>query len=181
MMEMSISKINAQTTGTFKDSRDGKTYKTIKIGNQIWMAENLAYKPSSGNYWSYDDDQSNVTKYGYLYDWETAKKVAPKGWHLLTRAEFLILLNNFGGEEDREAYNVLLKKGESNFNALFAGYRHHMGSYSNKERDTGLWSATESNPSLAWNCFINGNFVSKRDMRFYNHKVVGLSVRLLKD
>jgi uncharacterized protein (TIGR02145 family) len=38
---------------------------------------NLAYKPKEGNFWAFNNDSGNVTKYGYLYDWETAKKVAP--------------------------------------------------------------------------------------------------------
>ena len=51
------------------------------------MAENLAYKPEQGNFWAYGNDSNNVAKYGYLYDWETAKKVAPKGWHLPTESD----------------------------------------------------------------------------------------------
>ena len=77
----------------FTDPRDGKIYQTVTIGNQEWMAENLAYVPSSGNYWAYDNDNSNVETYGYLYDWETALVVCPAGWHLPSDDEWTELEN----------------------------------------------------------------------------------------
>jgi len=96
MFVISLSLV-AQKTGTFTDVRDGKIYKKVQIGTQVWMAENLAYKASSGC-WAYDNILTNVAKYGYLYSWETAKTACPAGWHLPSKAEWEILTDFLGGD-----------------------------------------------------------------------------------
>ena len=91
-------------TGTMTDERDGQTYKTVTIGTQTWMAENLNYNTlnSSCSY----RDTTKCSEYGRGYSWSAAKNACPSGWHLPTRDEFEILFTTIG---DQETAGALLK------------------------------------------------------------------------
>lgn len=78
---------SSETNGYFIDARDDNTYIWIKIGEQIWMSENLNYTTSDGS-WCYKNKDSNCDVYGRLYNWKTAQKVCPSGWHLPSDKDF---------------------------------------------------------------------------------------------
>lgn len=105
----------------------GRTYKTVKIGTQEWLAENLDYKfdvngsqipigqsgtPSIPSAWYCDNDEANygidgTYKCGLLYNWYAAKYLdvnksilLPEGWHVPTNDEWLTLINTIGGADN---------------------------------------------------------------------------------
>lgn len=125
----------AQETGSYKDTRDGKVYKTVKIGTQIWMAENLAYKASSGC-WAYDNNEANVADYGRLYTWEVAKKSCPTGWHLPNDEEWKVLVDLLGQSND--AGSKLKETGIEHWNKFYDIKTNEFGANPNTTNESGF-------------------------------------------
>lgn len=102
----------AQTTGTLKDLRDGHVYKTVKIGNQWWMAENLAY--DVGEECWHKGRKMDIELYGRYYYMKIALHSCPQGWHLPSVEEWSVLIENLGGEKIAGA--KLKETGNSHWN-----------------------------------------------------------------
>ena len=145
----------SEERGTFTDTRDDQIYKYVKIGNQVWMAENLNYETE--NSYCYDDDPANCEKYGRLYTWDAALNACPSGWHLPTAEEFATLISNVGGEEGAA---IMLKSttgwyedghgvDKYGFNVLPAGYRSNLGRFDIAGKYAYFWSATECTEDYA--------------------------------
>ena len=194
------------STGSMTDSRDGQTYKTMTIGTQTWMAENLNYKTDSS--FCYNNVESNCAKYGRLYTWAAAvgklesecgygktcslpsgniRGVCPSGWHLPSNAEWNTLFTAVGGQST--AGRVLKSTSgwydngngtdSFGFSALPAGYRYD-DMYYNLEGGLALfWSSSENISFSAYYMGLDFN----HDGAGLNHdrKNSRFSVRCLKD
>jgi uncharacterized protein (TIGR02145 family) len=187
---MVVGLVGASTAGELTDSRDGKKYKTVKIGNQTWMADNLNYQPSSGKSWCYENNNSNCSKYGRLYDWETAKTSCPSGWHLPSNAEWTTLVNYVGGWSTAgtklkstsgwaSSSGIPAGTDDYGFSALPGGNRDYDGSFSNAGSYGDWWTATERNSGYAYSRDV-GYDVESVSEGIYD-KSLGFSVRCLQD
>jgi len=193
----------ADSTCVFQDPRDGQSYKWVRIGEQVWMAENLRYATDTGS-WCWENDESTVADRGRLYNWETAMQVAMPGWHLPSDDEWKILERHLGLTDDQIEETGLERGGDSNtigmqlkkrgawateydgqeivitnesgFSAVPTGL-YSNGIFSH-DGYTGWWSSTPDGDK-AWIRFL-GFFANKmwRDM---NKKVFAYPVRVVED
>lgn len=194
-------------SNSFTDTRDGNIYKTVQIGKQVWMAENLKFLPSvfgpeTGSstgvyYYVYDYDGTSVSAakatnnyktYGVLYNWQAAKRACPNGWHLPSDVEWELLTDflgyNAGGklkETGTEHWNNpnYEATNESGFTALPGGGRAPDGHFDDIGYYGFWWSATEYLTNDAWarNLF----YFSSNVYRNHGDKGVGFSVRCVRD
>ncbi len=188
--------------GTLVDDVDGQTYKTVKIGDQEWMAENLRRKT---NDYCYDDDAENCTKYGRLYTWFIARSVCPNGWHLPSKKEFETLLGAVGGTENsakklksssgwdengngQDAFCFsALPAGKVYLNETYGGVVDPDKRFLEIRTSATFWSSTEDGPhdyvfdrlsnAMSFDLYSGLDFASFGS----NSKLHGRSVRCVKD
>ena len=183
--------------GKMMDPRDGKEYKTVQIGAQIWMAQNLAYDSPNIQSDCYKDSASNCEKYGRLYMWEVAN-VCPSGWHLPSKEEVESLLKSIDGDI-HHAYTALRIGGSSGLGVLLGGYYFYSDpppfsaptGHSLVEGVGVLWTSTEGgHPSVikssknqikTWAHTLALSAKKKRAVIGYLRKKSAISVRYIKD
>jgi uncharacterized protein (TIGR02145 family) len=161
----------------FLDTRDGKTYKTIKIGHQVWMAENLAFRMKLGCY-VYGNNQENVKKNGYLYEWQSAMKACPDGWSLPKRKDFDLLLFTVS-KISKKPSKEIVENGCSGFEATLSGWRDEEGYSVDLYENGNYWTASKSISGRAWLLFV-GKKGKKSYLDFAPFKI-GMSVRCIKN
>lgn len=157
----------------FIEDIEGNRYQTVKIGEQIWMRENLRVQSAPDgspiSSFAYEKDTTNVTSYGRLYTWdiamngstaENSQGICPDGWHIPSDSEFKALEMHLGMSEAEanlgntwrgEGVGTALKAGgNSGFDAVLAGRLAPSGTFSVAGRMEYLWTSTESGAENAW-------------------------------
>ena len=193
--------------GTFTDARDGETYRTVKIGGQTWMAENLRFK--ADGCFAPNNDEANVKKFGRLYTWTTTlgisedystqssandidqhnkikdkhfQGIAPEGWHIPSNQEWEALLANIDPKSDGSEFRsecIWQKPGKDTFGffALPAGYRFNNGTYHHFGRRARFWSKDEYGGLNAFRLSLTNNSVDIEGV----YRSDAISVRCVKN
>lgn len=173
----------AQTMDTMTDTRDNKVYKTVRIGTQTWMAENLNFQTLL----SYCAD---CEVYGRIYMYDEALTGCPVGWHLPSDPEWTTLIAFLGGYGD--AGGKLKETGfahwkspntgatnASGFSALPNGYRSMNGALNFERKLGSWWTSTNNSMMSAWS--VSLHYDKAIIVRKISDKPVGLSVRCIKN
>ena len=172
------------------DPRDGQIYKTVTIGSQTWMAENLNYEVANST--CYEGYVSKCYEKGRLYAWKDALESCPEGWHLPTQSDWNELFRTLGGKVsagialkstkdwqksvfDRDGKNATNASG---FSALLSGSENRNGEFS-YDGKAFFWGSDYYNDSIAY--FMGLRRDSDEAYLLGEHKDNKYSVRCLKD
>ena len=192
-----ISPLSFSCGSTVTDVRDNKSYTTILIGTQCWMAENLNYGiKNSGTAnqrdncipekYCYNDNDANCSVSGGLYQWDEMMKydnaagiqgVCPPAWHVPTETEWNVLFafyisNGFAG-------SPLKNTGYSGFNASIKGVQFKNVNWNFLDFATFFWSSNSQGPFKAW---AHGMNTYNPSVSFYpGSRSNAFSVRCIKD
>ena len=189
---------------------DGNTYTSIIINGQEWMQQNLAVTKyrngdpiptgldnttwaltSSGAYAIYNNDATNNTLYGKLYNWyavNDSRGLCPTGWHVPSDAEWTTLGTNLGGSNVAGGKMKAITgwnspntgaTNSSGFTAFPGGYRGTSGAYGSLGYDGFWWSSTEYDSNVAWNRGLYDFSYNVGRVNFF--KQYGFSVRCVRD
>ncbi|MFA6836572.1 MAG: fibrobacter succinogenes major paralogous domain-containing protein [Fibrobacteraceae bacterium] len=192
--------------GEIEDARDKQVYKTVVIGTQTWMAENLNYAVDSS--WCYNNSTDSCTKYGRLYQWAAAMNIdvaynetawgwggsdvnhqgaCPSGWHIPIGDEWRMLENAVGGGS---MAGTALKStsgwdesgnGTDNygFSALPSGFRRDTSEFDGVDLNTSFWSAVEYDSINVFVRIMDVLYTFEFEDDYY--KDYSFSVRCVKD
>ena len=142
--------------GSVVDERDGQVYKTVKIGDQWWMAENTNYGSS------YRDccEGNDCLRAGSAYDRKDVQNACPAGWHLPTKAEFRKLIAMVGGDSVAgralgssktfgcERSDCPVGADAYGFSAIWARVASYWGGDEDYDLDRCFWSSTDVSDTI---------------------------------
>ncbi len=187
-------------SSTFIDLRDVTTYKKVRIGGKMWMAENLKYETTTGSV-CYGNDDANCEKYGRLYNWSTAMNganasnknpsgvqgICPDGWHLPSRPEWDALIAAAGGTVSGKAlkstsgwYNNGNGTDTYGFSALPGGGRISGNFIENGDRGY-WWTSWDDNGAYSSSFYKRMDYDSDNVREDKTNKGTAYSVRCIAD
>lgn len=176
--------------------QDGNVYKTLKVGNQVWMTENLKTTHfrngqaipnvkedkqwdalTSSAYCDAANNPSRAEVQGRIYNWYVIadeKNVCPSGWHVPSEAEWQVLLKYLTETPGSKELNANL------FKVLQEDFRGYDGGFSgNGYGGGGWWTSTPVTDETAYYHGVNYNTASKN--RLEGRKKFGYSIRCIKE
>ena len=182
---VSVYVINAHAQNdTLTDSRDGKFYPVVEIGDLIWMRQNLDYNMPNST--CYEDELVTCGFWGRLYAKEDAKKACPTGWRLpnvkdwqvLSNVDIYSLMDTLNWKNNEKHTN------ETGLSLQPSGIMHKK-KFWNQYLQSSLWFEDREDPESNWHLHVHGDNNPDTTHVFHTHehhiKVRKFAVRCVRE